>query len=85
MEILKQSQNNPYKVEDQCAIIFAGTNGLIMDVPVDKVKEFESDYLSVLNASHADTLAALKSGKLTDEVVATLTKVTKEVASKYAS
>ncbi|MBL56007.1 MAG: F0F1 ATP synthase subunit alpha [Flavobacteriales bacterium] len=85
VEILKQSQNNPYKVEDQCAIIFAGTNGLIMDVPVDKVKEFESDYLSVLNASHADTLAALKSGKLTDEVVATLTKVTKEVASKYAS
>ena len=79
VEILKQSQNNPYKVEDQCAIIFAGTNGLIMDVPVDKVKEFESDYLSVLNASHADTLAALKSGKLTDEVVATLTKVTKEV------
>ena len=85
VEILKQSQNNPYTVEDQCAIIFAGTNGLIMDVPVNKVKEFESDYLSVLKASHADTLATLKSGKLTDEVVETLTKVTKEVASKFAS
>jgi len=85
VEILKQSQNNPYTVEDQCAIIFAGTNGLIMDVPVNKVKEFESDYLSVLKASHADILATLKSGKLTDEVVETLTKVTKEVASKFAS
>ena len=85
VEILKQSQNNPYTVEDQCAIIFAGTNGLIMDVPVDKVKEFESDYLSVLKASYADTLATLKSGKLTDEIVETLTKVTKEVASKFAS
>ena len=84
VEILKQSQNNPYTVEDQCAIIFAGTNGLIMDVPVDKVKEFEADYLSVLKASHSDVLAALKSGKLTDEVVETLTKVTKEVASKFA-
>ncbi len=84
VEILKQSQNNPYTVEDQCAIIFAGTNGLIMDVPVEKVKEFEADYLSVLKASHSDVLAALKSGKLTDEVVETLTKVTKEVASKFA-
>ncbi len=85
VEILKQSQNNPFTVEEQCAIIFAGTNGLIMDVPVNKVKQFESDYLSVLKASHADTLTALKAGKLTDEVVETLTKVTKEVASKFAS
>ena len=84
VEILKQAQNNPYTVEDQCAIIFAGTNGLIMDVPVNKVKQFEADYLSVLKASHSDILAALKSGKLTDEVVDTLTKVTKEVASKFA-
>jgi len=85
VEILKQSQNNPFTVEEQCAIIFAGTNGLIMDVPVNKVKQFESDYLSVLKASHADTLTALKAGKLTDEVVETLTKVTKEVAAKFAS
>jgi len=84
VEILKQAQNSPYTVEDQCAIIFAGTNGLIMDVPVNKVKQFENDYLAVLRASHSDVLAALKAGKLTDEVVETLTKVTKEVSSKFA-
>tara|TARA_B100001173_G_scaffold96199_1_gene83256 strand:- start:928 stop:2319 length:1392 start_codon:yes stop_codon:yes gene_type:complete len=84
VEILKQAQNSPYTVEEQCAIIFAGTNGLIMDVPVNKVKQFESDYLAVLKASHSDVLAALKAGKLTDEVVETLTKVTKEVSSKFA-
>jgi F-type H+-transporting ATPase subunit alpha len=84
VEILKQAQNSPYTVEEQCAIIFSGTNGLIMDVPVNKVKQFESDYLAVLKASHSDVLAALKAGKLTDEVVDTLTKVTKEVSSKFA-
>ncbi len=84
VEILKQAQNSPYTVEEQCAIIFAGTNGLIMDVPVNKVKQFESDYLAVLKASHSDVLVALKAGKLTDEVVETLTKVTKEVSSKFA-
>tara|TARA_Y100000766_G_scaffold96486_1_gene82350 strand:+ start:1243 stop:2820 length:1578 start_codon:yes stop_codon:yes gene_type:complete len=84
VEILKQAQNNPYTVEEQCAIIFAGTNGLLMDVPVNKVKQFENDYLAVLRASHSDILAALKAGKLTDEVVETLTKVTKEVSSKFA-
>jgi F-type H+-transporting ATPase subunit alpha len=84
VEILKQAQNSPYTVEEQCAIIFSGTNGLIMDVPVNKVKQFESDYLAVLKASHSDVLAALKAGKLTDEVVETLTKVTKEVSSKFA-
>ena len=84
VEILKQAQNSPYTVEEQCAIIFSGTNGLIMDVPVNKVKQFESDYLAVLKASHTDVLASLKAGKLTDEVVETLTKVTKEVASKFA-
>jgi F-type H+-transporting ATPase subunit alpha len=84
VEILKQAQNSPYTVEEQCAIIFSGTNGLIMDVPVNKVKQFESDYLAVLKASHSDVLADLKAGKLTDEVVETLTKVTKEVSSKFA-
>jgi F-type H+-transporting ATPase subunit alpha len=85
VEILKQSQNDPYTVEEQCAIIFVGTNGLIMNVPVNKVKQFESDFLSVLKASHSDILTTLKAGKLTDEVVETLTRVTKEVAAKFAS
>jgi len=83
VEILKQAQNSPMTVEQQCAIIFAGTNGMIMNVPINKVKEFEVEYLSVLEASHKETLNSLKVGKLTDEIVETLTKVIKEVSANY--
>ena len=83
VEILKQNQNSPLTVEKQCAIIFVGTNGLITKVPINKVKAFEKDYLEVLDNSYKSTLADLKAGKLSDEVVETLTKVAKEVAAKY--
>jgi F-type H+-transporting ATPase subunit alpha len=84
VELLKQAQNSPLSVEQQCAVIYAGTNGLIMNVPLNKVKAFEEDYLTVMEANHKDTLVTLKSGKLTDEVVAVLNKVIEEVASKFA-
>lgn len=83
VEILKQAVNDPYKVEDQVAIIYAGSKNLLRNVPVDKVKEFEKEYLDVLNMTHKDVLNALKAGKLTDEVTAVLEKVAKEVSSKY--
>ena len=83
VEILKQAQGDPFTVEDQVAIIFAGSKNLLRDVPVDKVKEFERDYLEFLNAKHRDALDTLKSGKLTDEVVETLTSVCKDLAAKY--
>ncbi len=83
VEILKQAVNDPYKVEDQVAIIYAGSKNLLRNVPVDKVKEFEKEYLDVLNMTHKDILNALKAGKLTDEVTAVLEKVAKEVSSKY--
>ncbi len=83
VEILKQKEGDPYSVEKQIAIIYVGTKGLIQNVPVNKVKEFENDFLTVMEGTHADTLAALKAGKYTDEITDTLTKVAKEVASKY--
>ncbi len=83
VEILKQAVNDPYKVEDQVAIIYAGSKNLLRKVPVNKVKEFEKDYLEILNLKHKDVLNALKAGKLTDEVTATLEQVAKEVSSKY--
>ena len=83
VEILKQNQNDPFAVEDQIAIIYAGSKDLLREVPVEKVKEFEKDYLEFLNAKHRDTLDTLKAGKLTDEVTATLEKVAKEVSAKY--
>src|SRR5690606_8742402 len=65
VEILKQAQNDPYTVENQVAIIYAGSKNLLRNVPVNKVKEFEKDFLEFLNAKHRDVLDALKAGKLT--------------------
>ncbi|WP_298515478.1 F0F1 ATP synthase subunit alpha [uncultured Kordia sp.] len=83
VEILKQAQNDPYTVEDQVAIIYAGSKNLLKDVPVNKVKEFERDFIEFLNAKHRGVLDTLKSGKLTDEVTDTLTTVCKEMSAKY--
>ena len=85
VEILKQAQNDPFKVEDQVAIIFAGSKNLLKDVPVNKVKEFETEYIDFLRAKHSDVLGTLKSGKLTDEVTNTLSVVAKELSSKYSA
>ncbi|MBX2828979.1 MAG: F0F1 ATP synthase subunit alpha [Flavobacteriaceae bacterium] len=83
VEILKQAQNDPFTVEDQVAIIYAGSKNLLRDVPVEKVKEFERDYIELLNAKHRGVLDTLKSGKLTDEVTDTLTAVAKDLSSRY--
>jgi F-type H+-transporting ATPase subunit alpha len=83
VEILKQAQNDPFAVEDQIAIIYAGSKDLLKSVPVHNVKEFEKDYLEFLRAKHANVLETLKAGKLTDEVTDTLEKVAKEVSAKF--
>ncbi|MDG2505992.1 MAG: F0F1 ATP synthase subunit alpha, partial [Crocinitomicaceae bacterium] len=83
VEILKQKEGDPFTVERQIAIIYVGTKGLIQNVPINKVKEFENEYLDFLEAKHADVMASLKSGKYTDENTAVLEKVAKELASKY--
>ncbi len=83
VEILKQAQNNPYPVEEQIAIIYAGSKNLLKEVPVDKVREFEKDYLEYLDAKHRDVLDTLKAGKLTDEVTDTLNNAAKEISAKY--
>ncbi len=83
VEILKQAQNDPFSVEDQIAIIYAGSKNLLKDVPVNKVKEFEKDYISYLNAKHRDALDTLKSGKLTDEVTDVLTSAAAEISAKF--
>ena len=83
VEILKQAQNDPFTVEDQVAIIYAGSKNLLNKVPVNKIKEFERDFLEVLNAKHKDVLDTLKAGKLTDEVTDTLASVTKDLSAKY--
>ncbi len=83
VEILKQKQYSPMPVEKQIAIIFAGTRGLLRDVPVDKVREFESEYLELLEMKHKDILATLREGKFPDELEEKLKKIVLDVASKY--
>lgn len=72
VELLKQNQYSPMPVEKQIAIIFCGTNGLLSKVPVNRVREFEKQYLDILDAKHRDILDQLKSGKIDDNIKAVL-------------
>jgi len=83
VEILKQAQNDPFTVEEQVAIIYLGSKNLLRQVPVEKVKEFERNFLDLMRAKHQPTLAALKAGQLTDEVTDTLAQVCAEVAAAH--
>lgn len=84
VEILKQGLNQPMPVEKQIAIIFCGTKGLLSSVPRDKVKEFEQDYLDVLESRfREDVLEQLSKGEFNDEILDKMEKVAAEVASKY--
>ena len=83
--LLIQPQYHPMAVEEQIAVIFCGTKGLLAGVPLDKVAEFETEFIRMLQAGHrADVLDVLRSGQLTDEVQAILTETAKSVAAKYA-
>jgi F-type H+-transporting ATPase subunit alpha len=82
-EILKQPQFTPSAVEDQVAIIYASTKGLIDKIPVDRVREFEKEFITILRATHADSMNDLKAGNLSDRAIASLKKVTEELSSKY--
>lgn len=82
-EILKQAQFSPSAVEQQVAIIFASTKGYIDNVPINRVKDFENEYLQELSMNHKNVLEELKAGKLSDETQETLKKVALELAENY--
>ncbi len=83
VEILKQGQYSPLTVEKQIAIIYLGTRNLLRDVPVNRVREFESEYLALLDAQHKSTLDTLRKGVIDDSVTSVLEKAAKELTSKY--
>ncbi|HEV7231789.1 MAG TPA: F0F1 ATP synthase subunit alpha [Bacteroidia bacterium] len=83
VEILKQGQFSPLRVEQQIAIIYLGTKGLLRDVPVNKVREFEAEFLQYLEAKHTNILNGLKAGQLTDDITNTLESVGKDLSAKY--
>jgi F-type H+-transporting ATPase subunit alpha len=83
VEILKQGQFSPLRVEQQVAILYIGTKGLLRSVPVNKVRDFEKDFLNLMEAQHKNVLNDLKAGKLTDEITTTIEKVAADLTGKY--
>ncbi|MFM8786873.1 MAG: F0F1 ATP synthase subunit alpha [Bacteroidota bacterium] len=83
VEILKQPQYSPFRVEDQIAIIYLGTKGLLMEVPMAKVREFEADFLATLRANHPNVLEALKAGKFEDSLTDVLSSTAKQLVARY--
>ncbi len=83
VEILKQKQYTPMPVEKQVAIIYCGTTGLLKDVPVTKVKSFETEFLEYLDLKHRDILDNLRDGILNEDIKNVLEKVATELVIKY--
>lgn len=84
--LLVQPQYEPVAVEEQVAVIYCGVNGLLENVPIDKVSEFEKLFIQYLHAKHqADVLDVLKSGKIDDDVQAKLKAAALEIAGKYTA
>ncbi len=83
VEILKQGQYAPVPVEKQIAIIYCGTTGLLKDVPVTKVREFESEFLEYLDLKHRDLLDQLSEGILNNSITDILEKTALELVKKY--
>jgi len=83
VEILKQAQYAPMAVEKQIAIIYCGTQGLLSDIPVEKVKEFETEFLEYMELKHKDTLTALAQGKLSDDISGALLSAANEIVEKF--
>ncbi len=83
VEVLKQAQYSPVTVEKQVAIIYLGTNGLLKDVPVNKVREFEEIFLNTLEQKHPEVLDTFREGKLTDEATDTLKTLAAEISTQF--
>jgi len=82
-QLLIQPQYSPMPVGEQIAILYCGVNGLMSQVPVEKVRQCQDTFLETMRSVHADTIATLASGKLTDEAENTLRKVIADVSAQY--
>ena len=83
-QLLIQAQYSPMPVAEQVAILYCGTRGLLKDVPVDKVRDFQDSFLQIIRSNYADTvLAELKHGNLSEDVCKTIEKVAGDVAGQY--
>lgn len=81
--LLIQKQYHPIAVQDQVAQIYCGVNGLLADVPLDKISEFEESFLQILKTRNPEVLDQIAQGKLTDEITAVLRQTAAEVSARY--
>lgn len=82
--LLIQPQYHPMLVEEEVAVIYCGVKGLLQNVPMDKVADFEKQFIQMLHAKHqADVLDLIRGGQLTDDIEAKITAVANEIASRY--
>jgi F-type H+-transporting ATPase subunit alpha len=84
VEILKQNEGSPFPVEEQVAIIYCGSTGILSDVPTVRIKEFEETFLNYMRNKHRAELDILKSGKLTAEVTDTIRKVVADLSKDFS-
>jgi len=82
-ELLKQEQYKPVKIEHQIALIFCGVEDLLSDVPIEKIVQFEKEYIDQLELNHSSLLSELKDGNLTDVSRESLKQVANETTLKY--
>jgi F-type H+-transporting ATPase subunit alpha len=83
VEILKQPQYSPLPVEQQVAIIFCGSKGLLQNVPVDRIHSFETEFLHYMVENKAVLLEQLRQGNYSTEIESELEAVAKEQVRKY--
>lgn len=83
MEILKQAQYSPFSVEKQVAIIYLGTQGLLREVAVKKVKEFEAHFLMEMENKLPDILAEFKKGNLPEDGINKMVELAKSLMPQY--
>ncbi|GAB4126772.1 MAG: F0F1 ATP synthase subunit alpha [Raineya sp.] len=83
LEILKQPQYSPVPVEEQVAIIYVGTQGCLDKVPVERVKEFEKEFLRIMRTEHKSILANLQKGKFEDADTAKMKEIALQLAKNY--
>jgi len=84
VEILKQDQYSPVPVGKQIAIIYCGSKGLLRNVPVNRIKDFEEEFLHFMEEKHSRTLKDLKKGILNDDITKILDVAAKNIADRYS-
>src|SRR6188472_972753 len=82
-EVLKQPQYQPAPLQDQVALLYLGTNGLIKDVPVNRVREFEDHFLMEMENKLPDVLGEFKKGNLPEEGIKKMVEMAKQLIPQY--